>query len=135
MIIPDRKQCSWPKHSEKRADYGERKRKRDQKRFPLFAEDPTIIRTAEDYQQRMDAGIRESARRYRQRTARDWRAIRRWLRATTPEKRDAWFERWNRHWSLPHDAATAVSLAFRLDHPETSPVPKSWQDWKERWSR
>ncbi len=107
----DRQSRYWPKAISLRPGYGERKVAREQAALPLFANDPTLIRTAEEYERNLAAALTTGNQWMRRLIASQWRFVRRWLRAASEADRAEFFRCWR---YLPRDPSYAADIITHI---------------------
>ena len=100
-----------PKAPRLKPGYGERKRKREGRKVPLFAEDPALIASADEYERRMVERLTEYYNVRRACLARTWCEVRRWLKAATEADRAEFFRRWQ---CVPHSPGYAGDIITQI---------------------
>lgn len=95
-----------------RPDYGERRRKKEAAKIPLFAGLPGMLPTAEEIQERMEIGNLEWIRRHRQFAAEGWKKVRKWRETATDRQRELFADRWL---SYPHSPEYALDLIHHIE--------------------
>ena len=113
-IIPSPKQYGrGPKGSiDLKPGYGERKRKREAAKVPLFADVPGVLLSPDEYHARMKEGLEAWQRNWRHTTAAKWMEVRRRLRACTDVERCEFQRRWA---YLPHDPWYASEALSKIE--------------------
>ncbi len=99
------------KYMNVRPGYGERRRKKLEEKHPLLALIPGEIPSAEEIEAKQQKNNADYGCKLRQSQARNWIALRKWLRETTPEKRELFFKVWR---CLPHEPHYGLDLAHRI---------------------
>lgn len=89
--------------------YGERRRKRELQKVPLF---PALVKCAEEYQNRMQESLDSWLEMMRKSHADDWRKVRMILRSMCSGKREKFLNYWNHH-SCPGAGVYALDILSR----------------------
>ncbi|MDO8673657.1 MAG: hypothetical protein Q7O66_19785 [Dehalococcoidia bacterium] len=92
--------------------YGVRKRKREAVKMPLFATDPSIVKSAEEYQEALAESLKKWTETMRRSWAESWFNLRRRIRTLS----DSEYSEWLRQWRIqPHSPEYGLDIVTQIN--------------------